>query len=137
MSRLVLPHMPDRGRIVNIASVLADRGAPRSAAYCASKHGVIGLTRAMALDLASRGITVNAICPGWVDTEMADAIFADIAARSHMPVEEARRSVTAGIPLRRMVEAREVARLTVFLCSPDGAAITGQMLKICCGSSLT
>ncbi len=134
---LALPHMPDGGRVVNIASVLGVRPAPKSAAYCASKHGMIGLTRALALDLAPRGITVNAICPGWVDTDMSRDIIAAMAKERGVSVQDMQAAVEAGIPIGRMVEAREVALLTAYLCSPAVAAITGQAISICAGSSIS
>jgi 3-hydroxybutyrate dehydrogenase len=131
-----LSHIPDGGRIINIASVLGLRAAPGAAAYCASKHGVIGLTRALALDLAPRRITVNAICPGWVDTDMAREIIADIATQSSNSLQEAKARIEADIPLGRMVQPSEIGALVVFLSSPAAASITGQPIAVCAGSSL-
>ena len=134
--RLALPHVPDGGRIINIASVLAHRAAPKSAAYVASKHGLIGLTKSLALDLAPRHITVNAISPGWVDTDMARDIIDGIAAAEALSADETKARITQRIPMQRMVEAEEVAATTLFLAGPGGAAITGQAITVCAGSSL-
>ena len=93
--KAVLPQLPDgTGRIVNIASVLGLRGVPDQTAYCAAKHGVIGFTRALALALAPRGITVNALCPGWVDTDMAAQRYAELG----ITAEQA----AAGVPTGRI-----------------------------------
>jgi 3-hydroxybutyrate dehydrogenase len=134
--RVALPHVPDGGRIINVASVLGLRAAPKSAAYVASKHGLVGLTKALALDLAERGITVNAICPGWVDTDMARDIIGEIAKSQGVSPEETRASILKGIPMHRMVQPDEVAAVSLFLAGPGGAAITGQAITICAGSSL-
>lgn len=121
--RAVLPRLPERrGRIVNIASVLALRGVPDQPAYCAAKHGVLGLTRSLALHAAARGITVNAICPGWTRTAMAEARYAELG------IDAAQ--AAAGVPLGRIVEPEEVAALALWLCSPGAGAITGQALTI-------
>ena len=130
--REAVPHMPEggRGRILNIASILGKIGAPGRAAYCASKHGVIGLTRALALELAPKGITVNAICPGWVDTDMARDSFGGSAAAGGITADEARHAAQAAIPLGRFIRADEVAELAVFLASDAGAGVTGQAINI-------
>ncbi|GGU66450.1 oxidoreductase UcpA [Streptomyces albospinus] len=125
-----LEHLVDKGRIVNVSSILGKAGKMRNTAYCASKHGLIGYTKGLALDLASRGITVNAVLPGWIDTPMlrrelaasADEIGADPARM----LRQARKS----IPLRRLVEAREAADLVGFLVSDRAAAITAQSLTV-------
>jgi NAD(P)-dependent dehydrogenase (short-subunit alcohol dehydrogenase family) len=135
--RLALPHMPDGGRVVNIASVLGLRAARGSSAYCASKHGLIGLTRALALDLAPRRITVNAVCPGWVDTDMSRDIISAIARQQNQSELETRRTIEADIPMVRMVERGEVAQLAAHLCGPAASAITGQAIAICGGSSIS
>jgi NAD(P)-dependent dehydrogenase (short-subunit alcohol dehydrogenase family) len=117
------PHLPDRtGRIINVASVLALKGVPDQTAYCAAKHGVLGFTRALALALAPRGITVNAICPGWTRTEMARERMRELGL-----TEEA---LKAGVPLGRMIEPAEVAELALYLASPRAGGITGQALTL-------
>jgi NAD(P)-dependent dehydrogenase (short-subunit alcohol dehydrogenase family) len=127
-----VPRMPDdgRGRIINVASVLAKIGVAGYAAYCASKHGMVGLTKALALELAPRRIAVNALCPGWVDTGMARDSLAALAAEGGVPVEEYRRRREATVPLGRFIGADEVARLAVFLASDAGAGMTGQAINL-------
>lgn len=118
-----LVKMPDRvGRIVNIASTLAERGVPDQPAYCAAKHGLIGLTRSLALAVAARGITVNAVCPGWVDTEMAQARFRDL----NITAAEAAQRVPAG----RIATVADIAGVVAFLLSPAAAHITGHALAV-------
>jgi len=122
-SKQVAPHLPDgEGRIINIASVLAFRGVPDQTAYCAAKHGVLGFTRALAHHLAPRRITVNAICPGWTRTKMAEGRMVEIGL-----TEE---SLEAGVPIGRFIEPAEVADLALYLASPAAAGITGQDITI-------
>ena len=122
-SRAALRLLPDRtGRIVTISSVLGLRGVPDQPAYVAAKHGVIGLTRAMAMAAAPRGITVNAICPGWVDTEMATQRYAEIG----ITAEQA----AAGVPVGRVASPWEVADLVAFLARAGAGSITGQAIPL-------
>ena len=129
----VLPHMPEGGRIVNISSVLGKIGVPGAGAYCASKHGLIGLTRAASLELANRKITVNAICPGWVDTELAELVMDRTAAKLGVSYEEFRRRALSRVPLGEMVRPEEVASLVQFLVGPTAGNITGQAYNLCGG----
>ena len=136
-TREAVPHMPEgRGRVLNISSVLGKFGVPGYAAYCASKHGVIGFTRACALELAPRRITVNALCPGWVETDMARAGVEEGAARDGLTPSEFRRRAEARVPLGRFIEPQEVARLALFLASDAGASITGQAINIDGGAAM-
>jgi len=129
----VLRHMPDGGRIVNISGVLGKVGAPGSSAYCAAKHGVIGFAKAAALELAPRRITVNTICPGWVETELAREVMEEIAENAGMSYDAFRRDALARVPLGQMIQPEEVASLVHFLVSSAGANITGQAYNICGG----
>lgn len=124
---------PSGGRIVNISSVLGRFGAPGYSAYCAAKHGVIGFTKAAALELAPRGITVNALCPGWVDTEMARESIRESAGLLGISLEEFRRRAVEAMPIKRFLEADEIAAAVLFLCSAKAAGITGQTLHVCGG----
>lgn len=121
--KAVLPLLPDgTGRIVNIASVLGLRGVADQTAYCAAKHGVVGFTRALALAMAPRGITVNALCPGWVDTDMAVQRYAELG----ITAEQA----AAGVPTGRIASPAEVADAVVWLLRPEARGITGHALPI-------
>ena len=121
--KAALPLLPDgTGRIVTIASVLGLRGVPDQTAYCAAKHGVVGFTRALALLLAPRGITVNAICPGWVETGMAEQRFAELG----ITAEQA----AAGVPTGRIASPAEIADAVVWLLRPESRGITGHALPI-------
>ncbi len=127
-SRAALARLPDRtGRIVNIASVLGLRGVPDQPAYVAAKHGLVGLTRAMAMQAAPRGITVNAICPGWVDTDMAAQRYAEIG----ITAEQA----AASVPVGRIASPWEVADTVAFLARAGAGSITGQTIVVDGGSS--
>ena len=130
----VLPGMRDAGwgRIVTIASTAGLRGYPRVAAYVASKHAVIGLTRAAALELAKTGITVNAVCPGYTETEMAEGAIRNIMA-SGKTEAEARAVLANNNPQGRLVQVEEVADAVAWLCSPGASAVTGQAIAVAGG----
>jgi ketoreductase len=138
MSKEVLKHMRDDagGRIINISSVLGKFGVPGYAAYCASKHGVIGFTRALALEVVSRRITVNAICPGWVDTDMATRGIEDSAQRQGLTAEQFKAQAIAGVPIRRFLDPGEVAALVGYIASDHARGITGQAINICGGQTM-
>jgi ketoreductase len=128
--------LPDGGRIVNMSSVLGRFGVAGYTAYCASKHGVIGFTRALALELAPRRITVNALCPGWVDTEMAAHGMQQGADATGQTFEGFRERALGAVPLKRIIQPEEVAELVRFLASPAASAITGQTYNICGGQTM-
>ena len=132
-SKAVMPAMIDRrfGRIVNIASALGLVGAPHKPAYVASKHGLVGLTKSIALEVAQTGVTCNVVCPGMVMTSIIAMQVADQARVTGLPEED----VVAGVflenqPIRRPVTAEEIAAAVVFLCSDAGAGITGTALPV-------
>jgi NAD(P)-dependent dehydrogenase (short-subunit alcohol dehydrogenase family) len=111
------------GRIVNVASIAGLQGGMYISAYCASKHGMIGMTRALAKECAKRGITVNAICPGYVETDIVTRAAENIASKTKLNEEEARAMLYAGNPQGRLIQPEEVASAIMWLCS-DGAAAT-------------
>jgi NAD(P)-dependent dehydrogenase (short-subunit alcohol dehydrogenase family) len=121
--RAAAPRLSAGGRIINLSSVLGRFGVPGFSAYCASKTGVIGLTRALALELAPRQVTVNAICPGWVETEMAREGFVRFGS-----VEAGRKAAAAMAPLKRVLEPEEIAGLAAYLASEDARSVTGQAI---------
>jgi NAD(P)-dependent dehydrogenase (short-subunit alcohol dehydrogenase family) len=131
-TRAVLPLMLEAkwGRIVSMASVTAKAGAPYIAAYTASKHALLGLTRAVAAEVASRGITANAVCPGYVDTEMTDASTANIVKRTGRTEQDARKILEGFSPQGRLMTAAEVAAMTTYLCSEAAKGINGQSIII-------
>ena len=137
VSREAVPLMAAGGRIVNLSSVLGRFGVPGYTAYCASKHGVIGFTRALALELAPQGITVNALCPGWVDTEMAAEGMQQGADAMGKTFEEFRDHAIGAVPIKRIIQPDEVAELVRFLAAPMAAAITGQTYNICGGQIMS
>ena len=131
-TQAALPKMIERGsgRIVNIASVAARFGARYIAAYAASKHAVLGFTRCVAAEVAPHGITANAVCPGFVDTEMVAESVARIVAKTGMPKDQALDTIKNNSPQRRLLTTPEVAAVVSMLCSEDGRGINGQALVI-------
>ena len=138
VTKAVLEKMPDHagGRIINISSVLGKFGVPGYTAYCTTKHGMIGFSRALALEVANRGITVNTICPGWVDTEMAALGIKETAALLGITPEEFRDRATAAVPIKRFLAADEIAGLVCYIASDAACGITGQAMNICGGQTM-
>jgi NAD(P)-dependent dehydrogenase (short-subunit alcohol dehydrogenase family) len=130
-----LPGMLDAGwgRIVNVASTAGLTGYRYVAAYCAAKHGLVGLTRALALELAAKGITVNAVCPGYTETDIVQEAVANIARKTGRSEEQARAELAAGNPQGRLVRPEEVAHAVAMLCMPDAAAMNGQSIAVAGG----
>ncbi len=132
----VLPSMASRGkgRIINVASVAGLKGYPYLAAYCASKHGLVGLTRALAAEYADKGVTVNAICPGYVDSPLLTGAIQNIVEKTGRTPEEVRMELEAQNPQNRFLEASEVASMCAFLASDDARGVNGQAIPICGGA---
>jgi len=130
-----LPAMVARnfGRVVNIASTAGLVGYAYCAAYCAAKHGVIGLTRALALEVATRNITVNAVCPGFTDTDIVRDAVVNIQSKTGRTAQDAVASLVVNNPQRRLVTPAEVANAVVWLCLPGSESITGQSLPVAGG----
>lgn len=134
-SQAALPDLlaAGHGRIVNIASTAAQKGYAYVSAYVAAKHGVLGLTRSLALELATRGVTVNAVCPGYTETDILRESIANVVARTGRSEAEARAAFAGGNPQQRIVQPREVADAVRWLCGDAAAAITGQAISVSCG----
>ncbi len=138
MTKGVIKHIGDHcgGRIINISSVLGKFGVPGYTAYCTTKHGMIGFTRALALEVVSRGITVNTICPGWVDTDMAAQGISESAAFRGIAPEEFKAQAVAAVPIERFLQADEIAELVCYIASDQAKGITGQAINICGGQTM-
>ncbi len=134
-TRIAYPAMAKAGwgRIVNIASTAGLKGYAYTVAYCASKHGVVGLTRALAMEAARTGVTVNAVCPSFTDTDMATRAIANIVAKTGRGEDEALKELASINPQGRLVLPEEVAETVAWLCLPSSAAITGQAIAIAGG----
>lgn len=134
-TQAALPGMLEAGwgRIVNVASTAGLAGYRYVAAYCAAKHGVIGMTRALALEVATRGVTVNAVCPGFTDTDIVHEAVTNIVARTGRSEQEARAELAAGNPQQRLVQVDEVANAVLWLCMPASSAMNGQALAVAGG----
>jgi NAD(P)-dependent dehydrogenase (short-subunit alcohol dehydrogenase family) len=138
ITRALVPAMVKAGwgRVINIASNAGVSGYGYTAAYCAAKHAMVGMTRALAIDLGRTGVTINALCPGWVDTALADEAVARIADKTKKSVADARGILEAMSPQRRMIQPEEVAHATVMLCADASRGIHGQTIVIDGGAVL-
>ena len=138
VTRAFLPGMVERGwgRVVNVASIAGRTGAPYIAAYAATKHAVVGFTRSCAAEVAARGVTVNALCPGYVATPMTDRSVERIVARTGRSADEARRLLLETNPQGRLIEPEEVAFLAVALCDERARGVNGQAIGIHGGAFL-
>lgn len=136
--RQVLPGMLEHGygRVVNIASIAGLTGYRYVTAYCAAKHGVIGLTRALAVEVALDNVTVNAVCPGYADTEMLSGAVANIVRKTGKTHDEALDALVSRNPQQRLVRPEEVANAALWLCLPGSEAITGQAIAVAGGEVL-
>lgn len=122
--------MPKGGRLIAIASTAALQGGSNIAPYAASKHGVLGLVRSVAKEVAKSGITCNAICPGFVDTEMADAAARSVMDRFEVPRDKAISMITSGNPMARLIAPEEVVSAALFLASAGASAVNGHALSV-------
>lgn len=126
----------DYGRIINIASTAALTGYAYVSAYCAAKHGMLGLTRALAIELAAKGITVNAVCPGYTDTDMIAESIETIASKTGRNANAVRGELEKHNPQGRLIQPEEVAHSVLWLCLPESGAITGQPITVAGGEIL-
>jgi 3-hydroxybutyrate dehydrogenase len=134
-SQAVLPGMVERGfgRIVNVASTAGLKGYAYVTAYCAAKHALVGLTRALAAETATRGVTVNAVCPGYTDTELVRDSIARVAAKSGRPQSDVLAEYQKDAPIGRLIRPDAVAAAVLYLCSPGADAVTGTTLAVAGG----
>ncbi len=134
-TQIALPAMVARGwgRIVSVASTASLKGYAYTAAYCAAKHGLLGMTRALAVETARTGVTVNAVCPGFTDTALVDRAVETIVAKTGQTAEAAVAALARGNPQGRLVQPDEVAAAVAFLCRDEAASLTGQSVVVAGG----
>ena len=134
-TQLVLPGMMERGwgRIVSVASTASLKGYAYTTAYCAAKHGLLGLTRALAVETARTGVTVNAVCPGFTDTALIGRAVDTIVAKTGQSAEQAVAALARSNPQARLVQPTEVAGAVVYLCRDEAASLTGQAIAVAGG----
>lgn len=132
LSRALVPGMIERGfgRVVNIASNAGLTGYAYSMAYCASKHAMVGMTRALAVEIAKSAVTVNAVCPGWTRTKMGDEAVERIAKKTGRSLEASKKALENMSPQQRFTEPEEVAHVVAMLCAPGGRSIHGQTIVV-------
>jgi NAD(P)-dependent dehydrogenase (short-subunit alcohol dehydrogenase family) len=137
-TQAALPEMLEArwGRIVNIASTAGLVGYAYVSAYCAAKHAVVGLTRALALEVASKGVTVNAVCPGYTETDMVNESVTNIVAKTGRTRDQALAELVARNPQKRLIQPEEVANAVAWLCLPGSEAITGQTIAVSGGETI-
>ena len=138
LARALLPEMAKLGwgRVIHVASTAGLTGFPYTSAYCASKHALVGLTRALAVEFAKSQVTINAVCPGFLETEMTLRAVENIVQATRRTAEEARRVLEEQSPQKRLFEVDEVAHVVAMLCSDDARGINGQAISICGGQVL-
>lgn len=128
--REAVRQMQAGGRLIAVASTAGLKGGANIAAYAAAKHGVLGLVRSLAIEVAKSGITCNAVCPGFVDTPLADAAVAGVMERFEISAQEATAMVVGGNPMKRMIEVDEVFAAVQFLASPGASSVNGHALSV-------
>ena len=135
MTQAVMPDLraADAGRIITVASTAGVKGYAFTAAYTAAKHGAVGLTRALAVELARTRITVNAVCPGFTDTPIAERSIANIVAKTGRDADAARANLAAFNPQGRLIDPQEIADAVLWLCQPGSGSVTGQTINIAGG----
>lgn len=131
--RAGLAQLPGWGRLIAVASTAGLKGYAYVAPYAAAKHGTVGLVRSLALEVAKRPVTVNAICPGFLDTEMTDRSVATIVAKTGKSAEEARAALAAANPQKRLIQPAEVTASALWLCAPGSEGVNGQAIAIAGG----
>jgi 3-hydroxybutyrate dehydrogenase len=138
VTRALMPAMIEGkwGRVINVASNAGVSGYGYTTAYCAAKHALVGMTRALAIDLARTGVTINALCPGWVDTQMVEEAVTRIAQKTGRTEDEARTQLAAMSPQRRIITPEEVAHAALMLCHEGARGIHGQTIVIDGGAVL-
>lgn len=134
-TRAVIDHMRKTGwgRVINVASTAGLIGYAYVSAYTAAKHGVVGLTKSLALETATKGVTVNAVCPGYTETDIVSDAIENIMAKTGRSAEEAMSELTARNPQGRLVQPGEVAAAVLWLCAEDSGAVTGQSIAVAGG----
>src|SRR5262245_4063726 len=137
LCRALIPRMAEAGggRVVNIGSIASLKGIRYTSAYCASKHALLGLTRALAVEWGKRNVTVNAVCPGWTETDMFSRAVESVAHKTGRSPEQAREAILASNPMGRPVRPEEVAELVLYLSSPAAGGLTGAALPVDSGES--